>query len=45
MNEKTTSSYFKTILLLSVAVWLVVMNTTMFNVALPNVLTEFNLSR
>ncbi|MDO6656474.1 MFS transporter [Anaerobacillus sp. 1_MG-2023] len=44
MNEKTTSSYFKTILLLSVAVWLVVMNTTMFNVALPNVLTEFNLS-
>ncbi|MCA0170699.1 MFS transporter [Bacillus sp. RAR_GA_16] len=44
MNEKTTSSYFRTILLLSVAVWLVVMNTTMFNVALPNVLSEFNLS-
>ncbi|MGA9288890.1 MAG: MFS transporter, partial [Anaerobacillus sp.] len=44
MNDKTTSTYFRTILLLSVAVWLVVMNTTMFNVALPNVLTEFNLS-
>ncbi|MBN8208826.1 MFS transporter [Bacillus sp. NTK071] len=44
MSDQNTTSYFRTILLLSVAVWLVVMNTTMFNVALPNVLIEFNLS-
>ncbi|KGP92610.1 tetracycline resistance protein TetA [Pontibacillus chungwhensis BH030062] len=36
--------YFKTIIILSIAVWLVVMNTTMFNVALPNVLSDFSLS-
>lgn len=40
-NEK---NYFRTILILSAAVWLVVMNTTMFNVALPNILNEFDLS-
>ncbi|TDL33077.1 MFS transporter [Jeotgalibacillus sp. S-D1] len=37
-------SYHKTILVLSVAVWLTVMNTTMFNVALPDVLQEFSLA-
>lgn len=38
------TGYFRTILILSAAVWLVVMNTTMFNVALPNILNEFDLS-
>lgn len=48
MQQESTplfkQGYFKTILILSIAVWLVVMNTTMFNVALPNVLTDFDLS-
>ncbi|WP_181347615.1 MFS transporter [Thalassobacillus sp. CUG 92003] len=43
MDQENQSGYFKTVLLLSSAVWLVVMNTTMFNVALPNILTEFSL--
>jgi MFS transporter, DHA2 family, metal-tetracycline-proton antiporter len=34
----------KIVLLWSVTVWLVVMNTTMFNVALPSVLIDFSLS-
>ncbi|WP_270180550.1 MFS transporter [Alkalihalobacillus sp. CinArs1] len=38
------NGYFRTIIILSAAVWLVVMNTTMFNVALPNILNEFQLS-
>lgn len=37
-------SHHKTILVLSVAVWLTVMNTTMFNVALPEILSEFSLA-
>ncbi|WLR50808.1 MFS transporter [Bacillus tianshenii] len=43
-EEAVPSSYRKTILVLSISVWLVVMNTTMFNVALPNVLHDFSLS-
>lgn len=42
--EKRSKGYFQTIITLSAAVWLVVMNTTMFNVALPNVLEDFSLS-
>ncbi|WP_028399600.1 MFS transporter [Ectobacillus panaciterrae] len=34
----------KIVLLWSVTVWLVVMNTTMFNVALPSILDDFQLS-
>ncbi|TLS35036.1 MFS transporter [Pseudalkalibacillus caeni] len=43
-SEQAGGNYFKTIIILSIAVWLVVMNTTMFNVALPSVLSEFSLS-
>ncbi|KGX90665.1 MFS transporter [Pontibacillus marinus] len=39
-----TNRYFQTVITLSACVWLVVMNTTMFNVALPNVLEDFSLS-
>ncbi|KGX93747.1 tetracycline resistance protein TetA [Pontibacillus halophilus JSM 076056 = DSM 19796] len=42
-TNSQSSSYTKTILALSLTVWLVVMNTTMFNVALPNVLEQFAL--
>lgn len=34
----------KIVLLWSITVWLVVMNTTMFNVALPSILVDFQLS-
>lgn len=34
----------KIVLLWSITVWLVVMNTTMFNVALPSILDDFHLS-
>lgn len=34
----------KIVLLWSITVWLVVMNTTMFNVALPSILADFQLS-
>lgn len=40
---KTAPSYTKTVAFLSLTIWLVVMNTTMFNVALPNILHEFSL--
>ncbi|MCF6139039.1 MFS transporter [Pseudalkalibacillus berkeleyi] len=43
-TEKQSHSYKRTIMILSVAVLLVVMNTTMFNVALPTILRDFNLS-
>ncbi|WP_064092037.1 MFS transporter [Rossellomorea aquimaris] len=43
-QREQSTSYTKTILFLSLTVWLVVMNTTMFNVALPNVLKEFSLA-
>ncbi|MYL36066.1 MFS transporter [Pontibacillus yanchengensis] len=43
-TEQRSSSTFKTVIVLSLAVWLVVMNTTMFNVALPNVLEDFSLT-
>ncbi|MGD7044592.1 MFS transporter [Jeotgalibacillus proteolyticus] len=43
-SQAESSVYPKTILVLSIAVWLTVMNTTMFNVALPDVLDEFSLA-
>ncbi|EDL64881.1 MFS transporter [Bacillus sp. SG-1] len=42
--ESQSRSYFKTVIVLSLAIWLVVMNTTMFNVALPNILNDFSIS-
>lgn len=46
MKKETsmTNKSFQTVITLSICVWLVVMNTTMFNVALPNVLEDFSLS-
>ncbi|KIL52821.1 MFS transporter [Jeotgalibacillus campisalis] len=46
MNHSKLESpdYQRTIFVLSIAVWLTVMNTTMFNVALPDVLAEFSLA-
>ncbi|MFC0524303.1 MFS transporter [Pontibacillus salicampi] len=43
-SSEQTKHAFQTVLVLSLAVWLVVMNTTMFNVALPNVLDDFSLT-
>jgi MFS transporter, DHA2 family, metal-tetracycline-proton antiporter len=43
-SESPKGSHFKTVLILSLAIWLVVMNTTMFNVALPNILIEFSIT-
>jgi DHA2 family metal-tetracycline-proton antiporter-like MFS transporter len=43
-TENTSVSYKRTISILSLAVLLVVMNTTMFNVALPTILKEFTLT-
>ncbi|BCB06032.1 MFS transporter [Bacillus sp. KH172YL63] len=42
-EDQHSSSHTRTILFLSLTIWLVVMNTTMFNVALPNVLKDFSL--
>ncbi|WP_409253023.1 MFS transporter [Bacillus sp. SCS-153A] len=42
--EAQSRSYSKTVIVLSLAIWLVVMNTTMFNVALPNILQDFSIS-
>ncbi|WP_456272217.1 MFS transporter [Bacillus sp. AK031] len=42
--EAQSGSYFKTVSILSLAIWLVVMNTTMFNVALPNILNDFSIT-
>ncbi|WP_110114027.1 MFS transporter [Bacillus sp. CGMCC 1.16541] len=46
MSDTTTEqvSHSKVVLYLSIAVWLVVMNTTMFNVALPSILHDYQLS-
>lgn len=46
MTQETfmDNKYFQTVITLSACVWLVVMNTTMFNVALPNILEDFSLS-
>ncbi|MFD1019897.1 MFS transporter [Thalassobacillus hwangdonensis] len=41
MNQ---TPHFKVILILSTAVWLVVMNTTMFNIALPDILQDFSIT-
>ncbi|TMU83947.1 MFS transporter [Bacillus sp. BHET2] len=43
-HAQASPSHRKTILFLSLTIWLVVMNTTMFNVALPNVLKDFSLA-
>ncbi|MGG3913869.1 MFS transporter [Rossellomorea vietnamensis] len=43
-HAQASPSHTKTILFLSLTIWLVVMNTTMFNVALPNVLYDFSLA-
>jgi DHA2 family metal-tetracycline-proton antiporter-like MFS transporter len=43
-NREGTLQETKIVLLWSLTVWLVVMNTTMFNVALPSVLRDFTLS-
>ncbi|MGF2614916.1 multidrug efflux MFS transporter [Rossellomorea vietnamensis] len=43
-SELQSGSYFKTVMILSLAIWLVVMNTTMFNVALPNILRDFSIT-
>ncbi|MDX8345414.1 MFS transporter [Rossellomorea sp. YZS02] len=43
-HVQASPSHTKTILFLSLTIWLVVMNTTMFNVALPNVLKDFSLA-
>ncbi|MGM7703219.1 MFS transporter [Pseudalkalibacillus sp. Hm43] len=43
-TEEPSVSYKRTILILSLAVLLVVMNTTMFNVALPTILRDFQLA-
>ncbi|SEA05978.1 MFS transporter, DHA2 family, metal-tetracycline-proton antiporter [Thalassobacillus cyri] len=43
-EQTNRSTNFNTILILSAAVWLVVMNTTMFNIALPTILEDFSLA-
>ncbi|HWO96745.1 MAG TPA: MFS transporter, partial [Bacillus sp. (in: firmicutes)] len=43
-KDKEAFQENKVILLWSFTVWLVVMNTTMFNVALPSILYDFTLS-
>ncbi|MFG6113869.1 MFS transporter [Halobacillus sp. MO56] len=43
-EQSNRSANFNTILILSAAVWLVVMNTTMFNIALPTILEDFTLA-
>lgn len=41
--SRPSQSHFRTVFVLSAAVLIVVMNTTMFNIALPNILREFTL--
>ncbi|MCA0971197.1 MFS transporter [Halobacillus litoralis] len=44
MNQiQPSMKHFKTVFLLSASILIVVMNTTMFNIALPNILREFSL--
>ncbi|WP_079477769.1 MFS transporter [Halobacillus salinus] len=40
---RPSMEYFKTVFLLSASILIVVMNTTMFNIALPNILRDFSL--
>lgn len=40
---RPSMGHFKTVFLLSASILIVVMNTTMFNIALPNILREFSL--
>ncbi len=42
-SPEPSMKYFKTVFILSAAVLIVVMNTTMFNIALPSILREFSL--
>ncbi|WP_226581727.1 MFS transporter [Halobacillus litoralis] len=40
---RPSNEYFRTVFILSASVLIVVMNTTMFNIALPNILRDFSL--
>ncbi|RWZ58815.1 MFS transporter [Halobacillus fulvus] len=42
-SPRPSNEYFRTIFLLSASVLIVVMNTTMFNIALPTILKDFSL--
>ena len=42
-HASPSMDHFKTVFLLSASILIVVMNTTMFNIALPNILRDFSL--
>ncbi|MGP4068630.1 MFS transporter [Halobacillus sp. B29] len=42
-NPRPSNKHFRTVLILSASILIVVMNTTMFNIALPNILRDFSL--
>ncbi|QAS53158.1 MFS transporter [Halobacillus litoralis] len=41
--SRPSNEHFRTVFILSASILIVVMNTTMFNIALPNILSEFSL--
>lgn len=42
-TPRPSNEHFRTVLILSASILIVVMNTTMFNIALPNILKDFSL--